>query len=130
MERELSAEQLAERWKLNATGWQWLRTRPKPRDSASQRCSSSSRLKGDFRKAVRNCFYGRSAFWPNRYAFPPRIGKSAEKAEFETASVKPTNRCSFTSSIYAAMVTYNGYPLKVILAEAFKVKMDQILGPS
>jgi uncharacterized protein (TIGR03435 family) len=54
----------------------------------------------------------------------------AEQAEFETASVKPADRCIFNNSVDAERVAFNGYPLKSFLSEAFKVKMDQIIGPS
>ena len=52
-------------------------------------------------------------------------------AKFEVASVKRTERC-FTgnSSLDPGSVTLKGLPLKGILMEAFKVKMDQIEGPS
>jgi uncharacterized protein (TIGR03435 family) len=55
---------------------------------------------------------------------------SAEQAEFETASVKPTDRCIFRNSVDAGMVAFDGYSLKSFLREAFKVNMDQIIGPS
>jgi uncharacterized protein (TIGR03435 family) len=54
----------------------------------------------------------------------------AEQPRFETASVKPADRCSMQNSIDPGMITLNGDPLKVVLAEAFGVKMDQIVGPS
>ena len=51
--------------------------------------------------------------------------------KFEVASVKRTDRC-FTgnSSIDPGSVTLKGVPLKGVLMEAFKVKMEQIEGPS
>jgi uncharacterized protein (TIGR03435 family) len=55
---------------------------------------------------------------------------SAEQPKFETASVKPADRCSLQNRIDPNLVTLNGDPLNVVLAEAYKVKMDQILGPS
>jgi uncharacterized protein (TIGR03435 family) len=54
----------------------------------------------------------------------------ADQPRFEAASVKSTDRCSMQNSIDPGMITLNGDPLKVILAEAFHVKMDQIVGPS
>jgi uncharacterized protein (TIGR03435 family) len=55
---------------------------------------------------------------------------SAEQTKFETASVKPTDRCIFHNSVDAGMVAFDGYSLKSFLREAFKVNMDQIIGPS
>jgi uncharacterized protein (TIGR03435 family) len=49
---------------------------------------------------------------------------------FEEASVKPTDRCSMQNSIDPGRISPNGDPLRVVLMEAFKVKMDQITGPS
>src|ERR1700742_3794391 len=62
------------------------------------------------------------------FVITPLMG--AEQAEFETASVNPADRCIFKSSVDAGAVAFNGYPLKSFLSEAFKVKMDQIIGPS
>src|SRR5450759_3758457 len=51
--------------------------------------------------------------------------------KFEVASVKRTDRCfSGNSSIDPGSVTLKGVPLKGVLMEAFKVKMEQIEGPS
>ena len=52
-----------------------------------------------------------------------------EQPKFETASVKKTERCSMQNSIDPGLITLRGDPLKVVLMEAFKVKMDQIKGP-
>src|SRR5208282_5471067 len=49
---------------------------------------------------------------------------------FEEASVKPADRCSMQNSIGPGRIALSGDPLKVVLMEAFKVKMDQIAGPS
>ena len=49
---------------------------------------------------------------------------------FEEASVKPTDRCSMQNSMDPGRIALNGDPLKLVLMEAFKVKTDQILGPS
>jgi uncharacterized protein (TIGR03435 family) len=50
---------------------------------------------------------------------------------FEVASVKRTDRCfAGNSSIDPGSVTWKGVPLKGVLREAFKVKMEQIEGPS
>src|SRR5258708_37533799 len=54
----------------------------------------------------------------------------AEQPKFEAASVKRTDRCSMENSVDPGMITLNGDPLKVVLKEAFNVKMDQIVGPS
>jgi uncharacterized protein (TIGR03435 family) len=51
--------------------------------------------------------------------------------KFEVASVKRAERC-FTgnSSIDPGSVTLKGLPLRAVLMEAFKVKMDQVEGPT
>jgi len=49
---------------------------------------------------------------------------------FEVASVKRTDQCEFKTSIDPASVVLKGIPLKPVLMEAFKVKMEQIEGPS
>jgi uncharacterized protein (TIGR03435 family) len=49
---------------------------------------------------------------------------------FEAASVKPAERCSMQNSFDPGLITLNGDPLKAVLAEAFHVKMDQIVGPA
>ena len=54
----------------------------------------------------------------------------ADQPRFETASVKRADRCSVQNSIDPGMVALNGDPLKVVLAEAFHLKTDQIVGPS
>jgi uncharacterized protein (TIGR03435 family) len=54
----------------------------------------------------------------------------ADQTKFEVASVKRTNACEFNTSIDSAVLTLNGVPLKVVLMQAFSVKMDQIEGPS
>jgi len=50
--------------------------------------------------------------------------------KFEVASVKRAERCDFKPTIDPASVTLKGMPLKPILMEAFKVRMEQIEGPS
>jgi uncharacterized protein (TIGR03435 family) len=51
--------------------------------------------------------------------------------KFEVASVKRTDRCfAGNNSIDPGSVTLKGVPLKGVLMEAFKVKMEQIEGPS
>ena len=50
--------------------------------------------------------------------------------KFEEASVKRTDRCSMENSVDPGRIALNGDPLKVVLMEAFSVKMDQITGPS
>jgi len=54
----------------------------------------------------------------------------ADQPRFEAASVKPADRCSMEHSIDPSIVGLNGYPPRPVLAEAFNVKMDQIVGPS
>jgi uncharacterized protein (TIGR03435 family) len=55
---------------------------------------------------------------------------SAEQPKFETASVKRASQCEFNTSIDPGSVTLKGVPLKGVLREAFKVRMEQIEGPS
>ena len=55
---------------------------------------------------------------------------SADQPKFEAASVKRTDRYSLENSVDPGMIAFKGDPLKVVLMEAFKVKMDQIVGPS
>lgn len=54
----------------------------------------------------------------------------ADQPKFEVASVKRTDRCGGHRSLDPRLVTLNGVPLKPVLMEAFKVKSDQIEGPS
>jgi uncharacterized protein (TIGR03435 family) len=53
-----------------------------------------------------------------------------DQPKFEVASVKRMDRCEFNTSIDPGSVTLKGVPLKAVLMEAFKVKSDQIEGPS
>ena len=53
-----------------------------------------------------------------------------DQPKFEVASVKRAERCEFKTSIDPGSVTLKGLPLKAVLMEAFKVKMDDIEGPS
>lgn len=55
---------------------------------------------------------------------------SAEQPKFEEASVKRTEQCALQNMIDPGVIALHGDPLKVVLMEAFKVKMDQIAGPS
>ena len=50
--------------------------------------------------------------------------------KFEVASVKRTDQCGGGRSIDPRSVTLRGVPLKPVLMEAFKVRFDQIEGPS
>ena len=50
--------------------------------------------------------------------------------QFEVASVKRADQCRFNTSIDPGSVALLGVPLKSILVEAFKVRTDQIEGPS
>jgi uncharacterized protein (TIGR03435 family) len=59
------------------------------------------------------------------------VADSAPKpAEFEVASVKRAKRCDYDRTIDAGYVALRGVPLKPVLREAFKVRMEQIEGPS
>ncbi|MEO8370705.1 MAG: TIGR03435 family protein [Candidatus Solibacter sp.] len=59
------------------------------------------------------------------------VAAAQNQPKFEVASVKRAERC-FTgaSSIDPGSVTLKALPLKAVLMEAFKIKMDQIEGPS
>lgn len=51
--------------------------------------------------------------------------------KFETASVKRLDRCSLIqNSVDPGMIALKGDPLNIVLMEAFKVKVNQIAGPS
>ena len=50
--------------------------------------------------------------------------------KFEVASVKRADQCGGRNSIDPGSVAFRGVPLKGVLMEAFKVKMEQIEGPS
>ncbi len=52
-----------------------------------------------------------------------------DRPTFETASVKRMDRCSMENSVDPGMISFKGDPLRPVLMEAFKVKMDQIVGP-
>jgi uncharacterized protein (TIGR03435 family) len=54
----------------------------------------------------------------------------ADRPKFEAASVKVADQCSMENSVDPGRIALIGDPLKVILKEAFNVKMDQIIGPS
>ena len=55
---------------------------------------------------------------------------AADQPKFEVASVKRTDRCIMKNSLGPGTVTFMGDPLKIVLMEAFKVKLYQIVGPS
>jgi uncharacterized protein (TIGR03435 family) len=55
---------------------------------------------------------------------------SAEQPKFEEASVKRTQQCAFRNTIDPGMIALHGDPLIAVLREAFKVKTEQIVGPS
>jgi uncharacterized protein (TIGR03435 family) len=55
---------------------------------------------------------------------------SPDHPKFEVASVKRAERCDFKTTLDPATVSLKGLPLKVVLMEAFQVKMDDIEGPS
>jgi uncharacterized protein (TIGR03435 family) len=50
--------------------------------------------------------------------------------KFEVASVKRAEQCGGRNAIDPGSVAFRGVPLKGVLMEAFKVKMEQIEGPS
>jgi uncharacterized protein (TIGR03435 family) len=56
-------------------------------------------------------------------------GFASDPAKFEAASVKPS-QCRVENAIDPGMVALHGDPMNVFLMEAFKVKVDQIVGPS
>jgi uncharacterized protein (TIGR03435 family) len=53
-----------------------------------------------------------------------------DQPKFEVASVKRADQCLFDSSVDPGTLVLKGFPLKAVLTEAFKVKTDQIVGPS
>src|ERR1035438_2735939 len=53
-----------------------------------------------------------------------------DQPKFDVASVKRADQCAFDSSVDPGTVVLKGFPLKAVLTEAFKVKTDQIVGPS
>ncbi|MGA3201107.1 MAG: TIGR03435 family protein [Bryobacteraceae bacterium] len=56
--------------------------------------------------------------------------QAADQPKFEAASVKRTDQCGVGHSVDPSVITLNGFPLTVVLAEAFHVHTDQIVGPS
>jgi len=62
--------------------------------------------------------------------FSGSLLKGADEPRFEVASLKRAERCVMQNSADPGIVSLNGDPLRVLLAEAFDVKMDQISGPS
>jgi uncharacterized protein (TIGR03435 family) len=63
-------------------------------------------------------------------AFAANGQNTSVQPKFEVASVKRTDRCGGGGSINPGSVALRGVPLKAVLMEAFKVKMEQIEGPS
>jgi uncharacterized protein (TIGR03435 family) len=55
---------------------------------------------------------------------------AAQQPRFEAASVKHTDQCGVGKSIDPSMIRLEGFPLRLVLAQAYSVKMDQIVGPS
>lgn len=55
--------------------------------------------------------------------------ETSAQPKFEVASVKRTEQCGGRNSLDPGSVAFRGVPLKGVLMEAFKVKMDQIEGP-
>jgi uncharacterized protein (TIGR03435 family) len=71
----------------------------------------------------------RSRFWLSAICtITALIG--ADRPRFEAASVKRTDQCGVGKSIDPTIVRLDGVPLRPILAEAFGVKMDQVVGAS
>ncbi len=78
----------------------------------------------------------RCLFWPARWAAAalltllaaPQAGQGQPR--FEVVSVRRAERCALEHSIDGSLVNLNGFPLTVVIMEAFKVKMDHIVGPS
>ena len=56
--------------------------------------------------------------------------QGADAPKFDTASVKRMDRCAFQNSIDPGRISFRGDPLKLVLMEAFKVKTEEISGPS
>ncbi|HEY6345249.1 MAG TPA: TIGR03435 family protein [Bryobacteraceae bacterium] len=56
--------------------------------------------------------------------------KGADDPKFEVASLKRVEACAMRNSEGPGRISFNGDPLKVLLAEAFAVKAGQISGPS
>jgi uncharacterized protein (TIGR03435 family) len=54
--------------------------------------------------------------------------RGADDPKFEVASVKRTDQCSLNKSIDPGRVVLDGFPLNIVIAEAFSVKMDQVIG--
>jgi bla regulator protein BlaR1 len=60
----------------------------------------------------------------------PAQTASSSGPTFEVASVRRTDVCGGRNSIDDRYVTLRGVPLKPVLMEAFRVKVEQIAGPS
>jgi len=58
----------------------------------------------------------------------PQVGSGQPR--FEAASAKRSEQCALQHSVDGSQVILNGFPLTVVIMEAFKVKMDHIVGPS
>src|SRR5580700_6589463 len=54
--------------------------------------------------------------------------RGADDPKFEVASVRRTDQCGLNKSIDPGRVVLDGFPLNVVIAEAFSVKMDQVIG--
>ena len=63
-------------------------------------------------------------------AFAATGQNTSLQPKFEVASVKRADQCGGRNSIDPGSVALRGVPLKGVLMEAFKVKMEQIEGPS
>lgn len=54
----------------------------------------------------------------------------ADEPKFETAAVKQAKECALQNTIDPDIVALHGDPLNIVLMEAFKIKVDNIVGPS
>jgi len=67
---------------------------------------------------------------PGLLLFATHATRGQAAPRFEVASVKRADRCGMENSLDPGAIALHGDPLKVVLMEAFRVKMDQIVGPS
>jgi len=54
---------------------------------------------------------------------------AADEPKFEAASVRRTERCTMETTVDPSRIALIGVPLKVVLREAYGVKLDQVVGP-
>ncbi len=93
MERELSADQLAEHWTLEAANWQWLANK-----TGATRLGFAALLKffeseGRFPPTGRSCPRQRFTFWLNKFmSLPMRGASTAGKAAPSSITVLKSAR--------------------------------------